>query len=396
MLSRANVREAVASLASVRGRSILALFGIVVGIGSVIAMISTGEIVKEQALKQFEGLGTDILAIRRVHTRVRGKALEFSAGNVRDLVFDTPEIVAAATWLDVGGDPHYAGRRIAGETTVLGATESLAAINRLEMAAGRFVSHLDRHQRYCVLGDAVARAMRRAGAGRVLGEKVRLQGRLHTVIGVLRPTPVRRFGQDLRPDDTVFLPLAAAQRISPQSVLRRIVARTAPGVPPEAAAQAVSTFFRHRVPGLRFEVRTAQELIDRMRNQGRMFTLLLAAVGSISLIVGGVGIMNLMLISVSERRAEIGLRRAVGARRSDILQQFVTESMVLCLLGGVLGILLGVAASWGICKYAGWPFSVSTTSMVLGVGVSTGVGIVFGLYPALKASRLDPIAALRS
>ena len=331
-----------------------------------------------------------------MHTRVRGKTLKFSEENVRRLVLDTPEVSAAATWLDVGGDPHFAGKRIPGEIVVMGATESLAAINRLRMAAGRFVSHLDLHQHYCVLGDAVARALRRAGAGDVLGEKIRLQGRLFTVVGVLEPTPPRRFGQDLRPDNTVFLTLGAAQRLSSQNVLRRIVARISPGVLPEAATPAVHSFFQHHVPGLRFEITAAEQLIERMRNQGRLFTLLLAAVGSISLIVGGVGVMNLMLISVSERRAEIGLRRAVGARRSDILQQFVTESVVLCLLGGVLGILLGVGASWGICQFAGWPFSVSTTSMVLGVGVSTGVGVLFGLYPAHKASRLDPIAALRS
>ena len=127
-----------------------------------------------------------------------------------------------------------------------------------------------------------------------------------------------------------------------------------------------------------------------MRRQGRRFTVLLAAVGGIALVVGGVGIMNVMLISVSERRGEIGLRRAVGARRRDIRRQFVLEAVLLCTTGGLLGIGAGVTAAWGICLYTGWPFSVSVEAMVVGVGVSTGAGLLFGVYPALPGCAAGP------
>jgi len=392
---RANVREALASLAAVRARSFLALFGIVVGIGSVIAMVSTSEIVKEESLKQFRELGTDVLMIRQLHVIGSRRAMAIGPRDIADLPYEVPDIAQAAAWVDGSGEFTYRGQRLA-EGAAFGATEAFADINKLHVESGRFVSALDRDQRYCVVGSDVADALRRAGAPAVVGEQIRFLGHLYTIVGVLRPSLGQRFGQPFEPNGSIFVPLHTMLRQARLAGVRLIFARMAGGVAPEDAERAVTAYFQTRVPGVRLKVTSAQQLIERMREQGQLFTLLLGAVGGISLIVGGVGVMNLMLISVSERRGEIGLRRALGARRRDIRRQFVIESMALCLAGGALGVAVGIAAAYGICTFAGWPFFVSATAMVLGVCVSSGVGVFFGIYPAHQAARLDPIAALRT
>ena len=388
-----SAKEAARGVAAVRGRSVLALFGIVVGIGSVIAMVSTGEIVREEAMKQFEALGTDIVTAKTYYVRRLGRAVAFPLEAIAEIEAEVAQIERAAGWNEASAGLTWRGRKIAG-AGMLGATGSFAEVAGLEVAQGRFVSDLDARQRYCVVGAGIAQEMREGGAGAVLGERLRLAGQLWTVIGVLAPSAVSRFNYP--PDRSVYVPVRAAMLFTGQDKVGDVIARVRPGVATETGARALRKFLRASAEGIEVGVRTAGQLIAGMRRQGRLFTMLLAAVGGIALIVGGVGIMNVMLISVSERRAEIGLRRAVGARRRDIRRQFVLEAVLLCTAGGLLGIGLGVGAAWGICLYSGWPFSVSAPAMALGVGVSTVVGLLFGVYPALQAARLDPIAALRS
>lgn len=392
----ATAKEAVSSLAAVRGRSILALFGIVIGIGSVIAMVSTGEIVKEESLKQFRQLGTDILTVRKRYSGSGRDAPKISLAAVHALPAETAGVASAAAWINQSSETRYGGKRLV-DGPVVGVTQSFADLAKLEVRRGRFVSDFDRGEFWCVLGAEVATALRRRGAEEVLGQQVRIFNRLFTVVGVLESGAEGGFRIPFQMDKAVFLPIATSMAVSRgQAEIQNIIARMAPGAAAEQAALETENFLRLRAPGLRLRVRSAKQLIERMQGQSQLFTLLLGAVGSISLIVGGVGIMNVMLISVSERRGEIGLRRAIGARRRDIRRQFVIESVTLCLAGGMLGTLLGVAASWGICRFAEWPFFVSNTAMAAGVGVSTVVGIFFGFYPAHRASRLDPITALRS
>ena len=392
---RAIVRKAVASLAAVRARSFLALFGIVVGIGSVIAMVSTSEVVKEESLKQFRELGTDILMIRQLHVLGTRRPAVVTPLDVAALPYDVPAIAQATPWIESSGDFVHDGASVA-DGAAFGAAEAFADINRLRMRSGRFVSELDRGQRYCAVGSGVADALRREGVGEVVGARIRFLGRLYTVVGELEPSFGQRFGQNFEPNRSIFLPVDTMMRLSRLEGVRLIFARMAAGVTPEDAEREVLTYFEARKPGIRLRVTSAQQLIERMREQGQLFTLLLGAVGGISLIVGGVGVMNLMLISVSERRGEIGLRRALGARRRDIRRQFVIESVALCLAGGALGVAAGIGVAYAICTFAGWPFFVSLTAMLLGVFVSTGVGVFFGFYPAHQAARLDPIAALRT
>ena len=386
-----SLREAAHSLLRERLRTTLGLLGIAIGIASVIAMISTGEIATGEARRQFEALGTDIVTIKAPSgRRSPGIALEDALA----LAAAVPAIAAAAPVIR-GGDFTHAGQRV-GKGSVQGVTASFADLNRLELAQGRFLSDLDAGSHWCVVGAEVAAAIRRIGTLDVLGAEVEIQERFYRVAGVLRGKE-ESYGLpfEVEADESVFVPIVTAERTMPDAKLGLIIARAAPGAHHEAAVRGVADWFRERAPDLELEVRSAKQLIAQMESQLGLMTLLLGAVGSISLIVGGIGVMNIMLISVAERRREIGVRRALGANRGDIGRQFLLESVILALVGGVAGLALGTGVTWGICRYTGWEFFVSTLSVGVGLGVSTAVGVFFGLQPAHRAARLDPIVALQ-
>ena len=387
-LLRANVREAVSSLAAMGVRSVLALIGIAVGIGAVIAMVSIGEIVTAESLQQFRALGTDVLTIRRSY----GDApRSLTRAHVERLVDAVPAVAAAAPWTSDHAEIVFEGVPVT-RGPVLGVTDAFPDLHRLNLTEGRFISDLDRGGAFCVLGSALAAKVRAAGARRLVGAAVRVKGRLFTVVGVLGPNPGSV--QSAGTDDSVLMPLGATTRMG--ETIDRAIARLRPGADAFAAVDRVAAYFRRVAPGTEFQVVSARQLIEQMRRQARMFTLLFGSIGSIALVVGGIGVMNVMLMSVAERRAEIGVRRALGARRRDIVGQFVTESAVLCLIGGCAGIVLGSASAWAISRFADWSFFVSQAAVVVGFGVSTAVGVFFGLYPAQQAARMDPIAALRA
>ena len=390
----ANARQAVDSLARSRLRTALGLVGIMIGISSVIAMVSLGEIAREQALRQFEALGTDILLVR-----ARPGAADSAAIGVADaagLAETVPAIAEAAPRILGHGAFRHAGRKV-GRGSVQGVTAAFASVNRLPLQAGRFVSRLDADRRFCVVGAAVADAMRRAGTRRIVGETVEIEETLFTVVGVLHPRKESyALPLQVEADKSVFVPIGAAGRVVDDPEIDVVVARAREGVGYRAAVAETRSYFRSRSPGLRLEIVAAEELIARMEAQTRIFTLLLGAVGSISLIVGGIGIMNIMLVSVAERRREIAIRRALGARRRDIQSQFLIESVILTLAGGLLGVLLGLAATWAICRFAGWEFLISGASVAGGLGTAAAAGLFFGFQPARQAARLDPIAGLQA
>ena len=386
-----SLREAVHSLLRARLRTMLGLIGIAIGIASVITMISIGEIATGEARKRFEALGTDIVSITGPTNRRRpGIALADALALAEAL----PSITVAAPVIRSGGFTH--GGREIGEGSVQGVTASFADLNRLELAQGRFLSDLDAGSYWCVVGAEVAGAIRRLGTLGVVGSEIEIQERFYTVVGVLRSRE-ESYGLsfDVEADESVFVPIVTVERTNPDARIGLIVARAAPGAHHEDAVRDVEDWFRGRAPELEIEITSAKQLIAQMESQLGLMTLLLGAVGSISLIVGGVGVMNIMLISVSERRREIGVRRALGANRGDIRRQFLIESALLALAGGVAGLALGTGATWGICRYTGWEFFVSTLSVGVGLGVSTAVGVFFGLQPAHRAARLDPIVALQ-
>ncbi len=389
-----NAREAVGSLYRARLRTVLGLVGIMIGISSVISMVSLGEIAKEQARKEFEALGTDIMLIRKSS---QGPDLQVAAISLKDAValVGVASISKAAPRILGHGEFYHAGKKV-GHGSIQGVTAAFADINLLSIKEGRFVSDFDVDRHFCVVGASIADAMRRGGADRLVGEFVEVNDMLCTIIGVLdHKTENYALPIQVQANETVFLPITTSRQVITEPEINTIVARSHAGTHHATAAADVQAFFRNRTPKLKLEILTAKELIAQMETQMGIFTLLLGAIGSIALIVGGIGIMNIMLVSVAERRREIAIRRALGARRQDIQNQFLIESVILTMAGGMLGILFGLLATWGICWFNGWGFFISGFSVTSGLGIATVTGLFFGFQPARQAAQLDPIAGLQ-
>ncbi len=397
-IARANSREALSSLRAARLRTILGLIGISVGISSVIAMISVGEIAKQQARKQFESMGTNIVVVRKSHSisTSEGREQQIQLSDVMNMTQSIPSITDAGTRISGYGGFVHAGTEV-GEGSIQGVTQSFASVAKLPVRSGRFISDLDINRLFCVVGYDIALAMREAGTFEIEGSLIELEGNLFTVIGSLGPVSENyALPVNIDANRSVFVPISTSSRLNSKPEIDVIIARSRKDLNYELVTEEVTNYFRSRNPDLVLDVFSAQQLIKQMEAQMQTFTLLLATVGSISLIVGGVGIMNIMLVSVAERRREIAIRRALGARRGDIQSQFLIESVILTMAGGLLGIGIGLAATYVICQFTGWDYLVSPISVVSGLVTATFAGLFFGYQPARQAARLDPIVGLQS
>jgi putative ABC transport system permease protein len=400
MIHPSNMKEATRSLLASKQRTILALIGIVIGIGSVIAMVSVGKIVQEESLRQFKEMGTDILTIEKEFGGAPGMPgagasakSTLKLDTIRAIPSRCPGIAVVAPSARGNGDASFNGKKLE-RASPMGVTASFLDVNKLTMQRGRFLSDLDEQSRYCVVGSLIAEELQKKGADQLIGSKLRIGDNLYTVIGVTSAVPqggMRRF----EPNEMIYIHITTSLRVFGNTEISSISARVSPGTTNNAARDQVMAFIASQGKAL-VRITSPEEIIAQMEKQMQMFTLLLGAIGSISLIVGGVGVMNVMLVSVTERRREIGIRRALGAKRSDIRGQFLIESVILSLIGGAFGIIFGVGASWLIAHFAKWQFVPSFSAILLGVGVSNAVGIFFGYYPARQASLLDPIVALKS
>ena len=388
-IAAANLREGVRSLLAARLRSVLGIAGIAVGIGSVVTMISTGEIAKAETGKRFASLGTDIVSVAK-----NNQAGRIETGAAIALAEEVDALRSAAPRIQFGGSVTYQGRN-AGRATLQGVTEEMLQAARIELRAGRFVSALDGRTLFCVVGAEVAEELRRIRFGDLVGQGIVIADRPFTIIGELQRAPaVIGLPFDTAADRSIFMPIGTAERLDPEREVTGIIARAAPGAGHRRIEREVRAYFAARDPRLELSVQSADRLIEEMEAQVGLLTLLLGAVGSVSLIVGGIGIMNVMLISVAQRRAEIGIRRAIGARRRDVRGQFLAEALLLTLAGGLAGSALGVGATWGVCRFTGWEPAVSGASVALGIAVALATGLAAGLQPASQAAGLDPIRAL--
>ncbi|MDM8568665.1 ABC transporter permease [Thiotrichales bacterium HSG1] len=382
------IREAVRNLYAAKQRTFLALIGIGIGIGSVIALVSIGIIWGEEMMRGYEELNVDMLNIEKSwddknkHTYISLQDSVLLPKYIRSITEVIPTIRTRGNYYF--NDQNDSIR-------LLGITESYFDFNKLQLKEGRFISDLDYNQSYVVIGNkALEEPPFETFKGKLVGLPIKIKNRIYTIIGVLEKNDF-----DWRSNRAIIMPISTMQRNLRKKQLDVIIARMKPKVNYLLAIEEVKQFFAKRKKMI-VEVWAEKEWIEYMEKAAKMRTLLLGAISSISLLVGGVGIMNVMLTSVMERRREIGILRAIGARQRDIRRQFLTEAIILSLTGGALGIGLGIFASYLVCWFNEWQFLISNFAILLGVGVSSIVGIFFGFYPAYKAAKLNPITALRS
>ena len=384
-------------------RSALTILGVIIGVASVIAMVALGSGARSAIDSQIASQGTDVVFVSAgSHGRggVRG-----GAGSVNTLTMEDAQAIVARVQTVARMSPVVRGRAqvIAGNenwnTSVEGANPDYLAIRNWTVARGAIFTARDvlTADKVCLLGDTVARTL--YGDQDPVGQVIRIRNLPFRVIGVLAPKGQGQWGQDQ--DDFVLAPYTTIQKklLGITTIHQVIMSATGPQAV-EPTAQAVTELMRerHRTTGPEdddFMVRTVEEMASARVEMAQTMTVLLMSVASVSLLVGGIGIMNIMLVSVTERTREIGLRLAVGARTRDVLAQFLLEAVTLSLVGGVAGVVLGVVVSGIIVRALGWPAQVTSGAVAVAFVFAGLVGVFFGFYPARKAADLDPIEALR-
>ncbi len=398
------------SLVSNRLRSALTMLGVIIGIGAVITMVTIGRGAQSQTEQQLKSLGSNLIFVQSGVAATNSPASQ-GAGSATTLVWDDAKAIAhaASSVAHVAPVLNLRSQVVLGElntsTMVVGTTPEYQPVRDFLPLTGRFFNQaeLDRADRVALLGQTVVDSLGLTPSS-ALERTIRIRGEAFTVIGTLEFKGVNSFRDQ---DDQVLVPLTtmASRIVGVNAIsgisLDSISVSATRSSEMEAAQYQITNLLRlrHKTMFPRqddFVIRNQADLVSASNSVANIFTSLLGGSAAISLIVGGIGIMNIMLVSVSERTREIGIRRAIGARSSDILRQFLIEAVVLSLFGGVLGTGLGVVASLIINAIFGWRAGVAVDAVVLSLGFALAIGVFFGAYPANKAAHLDPIAALRS
>ena len=404
----AALRSALRALAANTLRSILTMLGIIIGVAAVIAMIAVGSGATARVQEQMKGLGSNIMLVLPGGITAGGVRLGAQTGqglteeDAMAIALEVPEVQVAAPSSRTGAQVVVGNTNWS--TSVFGTTNDFLEAREWPLESGRMFEAAEQQgsAKVALIGKTVVREL--FGDTDPVDQIIRVKKVPVTVVGVLANKGQNAMGQDQ--DDVVIVPISTFRnRIQGGggSKLKRvgsISVKVREGESMKQAEDNIKDLLRQRFkvqPGADdpFSIRNLTEIMQAQEASSRVMTLLLAAVASISLVIGGIGIMNIMLVSVTERTREIGLRMAVGARGRDILMQFLIEAVTLSLIGGAIGVLVGAVVTWAVGNFAGWQVSMSLGSIVLAAGFSAFVGVFFGFYPARRASHLLPIQALR-
>lgn len=391
-----HAHHAIVNLSAAKMRTFLALLGIWVGTAAVVALMNFGQIATEKALEQFKALGTDLLSIS-LYQKIPDNAHTGQDSIPLSVWRQFPSFISAIEQIAPYSIAYlpmsFDGKALKG--VIIGADKALADIIQIQLEEGFFVSFVQSFEHFCVIGADLAREIDGNTTGSVLGRQLQIGQALYTVIGVAKPWKENVFfNEDI--NKAVIIPIAGTALVKKESSINNAVLKLKPSIHIDAVIAEIQQRIGQYAPKLNVFVRSAKQIIQNMENQGRIFTLLLAVIGGISLMVGGIGVMNVMLVSVSERRKEIGIRKAVGGKNSEIQALFLVESILLSLVGGVFGIITGLSITWLIAHFTHWHFTIYWLAVCVGFCVSVTVGVFFGYYPARRAAALEPVVSLRS
>lgn len=391
-LVHALLHDAMENMRNARQRTLLALTGIGIGAAAVVSLLSIGENTSEEAAKQFRSMGSDLVVVQ--DSPIIGgqrKHRKMGQADAHSLIGKIPSISQTAP-LSSTSARAGAGKNAA-DVMVIGATEEFLSVGGFQLEKGRFVTRMDGHNTVVVVGKQLSMNLNR-GTEIDLGDMVRIDKYLYTVVGILKQTP-RNPLLPFDVNEALIIPIKADRRLAMSTGdLSNIVIRVGVGHDPTQVLDEITQYFQGL--GAAVQIQGAQQLIEGMRQQGQLFKWLLGGIAFISLLVGGLGVMNVMLAGISERKNEIGLRLAIGANQTSIMTMITAESVWLTCVGGGVGTVLGILISVLFALLSGWEPVLSGFAILLGFGMSLASGLFFGIYPALKASALSPVEALRA
>ena len=403
MLFSESFQMALTSLYANKMRSLLTMLGIIIGVGAVIALVSVGMGVRSNVTSSIASLGSNMLIVSPGSSNRGG--VRGAAGSMQTLKYDDAKAIkdkiknidfvspsVSSSYQIVYGNNNW-------KTSVQGVTPEFMSIRSLTIGYGSFVStdDMNKRNRVAVIGTTVASNL--FAKDNPVGKNIRINNQPYKVIGLLESKGQSSVGQDQ--DDVIYIPLTTAQeRMLGITYVQSINVQVSSQEKMEQVQAEIENLLRsrhHIVAGKDddFHVRNLTSLMETVNQSTSMLTLLLGAIAGISLIVGGIGIMNIMMVSVTERTREIGIRKALGATFMNIMTQFLIESMVIGIIGGLIGIAVGCAASQVIAKVGNFTTVITITPIIISFLFSVGIGLFFGIYPARKAAKLDPIEALR-
>ena len=390
------------ALASIRGnlfRAALTMLGVIIGVAAVITMLALGTGAQRAVERQLDALGANVITVTTWMRFAQGIAREqaLTTDDAVALRNEARNVAAVAPEQSSRQQVKLGNRNL--NLSVIGTTTDHAAVNGFELQAGRMLTAIDdsSRRRVAVLGGEVPEQLG-TDAAALVGRSILIKSLPFEVVGVYRKKGAIGFGN---PDDDAYIPISTSEfRVVGNDRVQNIAVQVAPGVEPAQAMVEIERVIRREhglAPGADndFTVVDRKQFLATQQQTTQILSFLLAGIAGVSLVVGGIGIMNIMLVTVTERTREIGIRKALGATRLNILTQFLAESIVLCVLGGLLGMLLGTGTARALAKFAGWQTYVTADALLLAFAFSAAVGLVFGLWPARRAATLDPIEALR-
>ena len=381
---------AAKSLASSKMRSFLTMLGIIIGIAAVIALVSLMNGMSNEIVSSFEDMGMNNMTVT---ITPRGGNRTITSDDMQNFCDENSDVIAGMTpTVSVMGATVKKGSENITATSVTGVSEMYDDINGKKLEEGNFLTYLDVENdvRNCVIGTYVRNEL--FGSQSPIGQTLKINGNTFTVIGVLEESAD---SEESSSDDAILIPYTVASKIA----FTQVTSYTISAVDNDHVESAKAALNRYLYGELGdtdlYNIITLQEAADTVNKLLGKMSAILVGIAGISLLVGGIGIMNIMLVSVTERTREIGIRKALGATPWDILSQFVVEAITTSAIGGVLGIIVGIGAAYGLAKAVGMKAAISVSAIIISVSVSAGIGVAFGYFPAKKAAALNPIEALR-